>query len=348
MRQAAVAGPEIERLIQLLARLPGFGPRSARRAALHLIKKREQLMAPLAAALQTAMEKIVDLQDLRQYRHAESLHGLHRPAPRSVDHRGGRRRRRPLGAGARARGQRAAITCSAARCRRSTASARRISPSTRWSRARMPSRGQGGDPGAQRHGRRPDHRALHHRAAARRRREGDAARAWRAGRRRARLSRRGHAVGGDQAADVVLSAADSSTIRCAALHRRWPRCAPVIRTGDAQAGRRDQRALALRLRISIPTGTLDQRLPDRVRPSAQCSPRSRRILRPRQAAERPSISIVMDDQRPRSSAVSTALLGNDRDGGGRETSSARKPPGDDSATRVGLPSGIFAERGPKR
>ncbi|HEY5066171.1 MAG TPA: recombination mediator RecR [Xanthobacteraceae bacterium] len=55
---AAVAGPEIERLIQLLARLPGLGPRSARRAALHLIKKREVLMAPLAAALQTAMEKI--------------------------------------------------------------------------------------------------------------------------------------------------------------------------------------------------------------------------------------------------------------------------------------------------
>jgi recombination protein RecR len=54
----AVAGPEIERLIQLLARLPGLGPRSARRAALHLIKKRELLMAPLASALQTAIEKI--------------------------------------------------------------------------------------------------------------------------------------------------------------------------------------------------------------------------------------------------------------------------------------------------
>jgi recombination protein RecR len=54
----AIAGPEIERLIQLLARLPGLGPRSARRAALALIKRREQLMAPLAAALQTAMDKI--------------------------------------------------------------------------------------------------------------------------------------------------------------------------------------------------------------------------------------------------------------------------------------------------
>jgi recombination protein RecR len=53
------AGPEIERLIQLLARLPGLGPRSARRAALHLIKKREQLMSPLAEAIETAREKIV-------------------------------------------------------------------------------------------------------------------------------------------------------------------------------------------------------------------------------------------------------------------------------------------------
>ena len=55
----STAGPEIERLIQLLARLPGLGPRSARRAALHLIKKREPLMTPLAAALQVAIEKIV-------------------------------------------------------------------------------------------------------------------------------------------------------------------------------------------------------------------------------------------------------------------------------------------------
>jgi recombination protein RecR len=54
----AVAGPEIERLIQLLARLPGLGPRSARRAALFLIKKREQIMAPLADALAIALEKI--------------------------------------------------------------------------------------------------------------------------------------------------------------------------------------------------------------------------------------------------------------------------------------------------
>ncbi len=55
---ANVAGPEIERLIQFLARLPGLGPRSARRAALHLIRKREQLLAPLADAMRTAHERI--------------------------------------------------------------------------------------------------------------------------------------------------------------------------------------------------------------------------------------------------------------------------------------------------
>ncbi|MCC0809147.1 recombination protein RecR [Methylobacterium sp. W2] len=55
----SVAGPEIERLIQLLARMPGLGPRSARRAALHLIKKREVLLAPLAEAMKVASERIV-------------------------------------------------------------------------------------------------------------------------------------------------------------------------------------------------------------------------------------------------------------------------------------------------
>ena len=54
-----VAGPEIERLIQLLARLPGLGPRSARRVALHLINKREQLLGPLSEALRVANERIV-------------------------------------------------------------------------------------------------------------------------------------------------------------------------------------------------------------------------------------------------------------------------------------------------
>ncbi|KQZ50409.1 recombination protein RecR [Rhizobium sp. Root149] len=53
-----VTGPEIEKLIQLLAKVPGLGPRSARRAALHLIKKREQLMGPLSHALGEAYDKV--------------------------------------------------------------------------------------------------------------------------------------------------------------------------------------------------------------------------------------------------------------------------------------------------
>ena len=49
---------EIDRLIHLLARLPGLGPRSARRAALSLLKKRESLMQPLAQALTNAASSI--------------------------------------------------------------------------------------------------------------------------------------------------------------------------------------------------------------------------------------------------------------------------------------------------
>ena len=52
-----IAG-DLERLIQLLARLPGLGPRSARRAVLHLMKKREALMLPLADAMAKAAESI--------------------------------------------------------------------------------------------------------------------------------------------------------------------------------------------------------------------------------------------------------------------------------------------------
>ena len=55
---AASVGPEIERLISLLAKLPGLGPRSARRAALALLKKREQLLTPLSQALALAAERV--------------------------------------------------------------------------------------------------------------------------------------------------------------------------------------------------------------------------------------------------------------------------------------------------
>ncbi len=54
----AAAGPEIERLVALLAKLPGLGRRSARRAALMLLKKREQLLEPLIAALTVAADRV--------------------------------------------------------------------------------------------------------------------------------------------------------------------------------------------------------------------------------------------------------------------------------------------------
>ena len=53
-----MASPEIETLSQALARLPGLGPRSARRAVLYLMKKRETALQPLVAALQTVAEKL--------------------------------------------------------------------------------------------------------------------------------------------------------------------------------------------------------------------------------------------------------------------------------------------------
>jgi len=53
-----VSGPEIERVIQLLGRLPGLGPRSARKAALALIKRRSDLLVPLTEALTDAVAKV--------------------------------------------------------------------------------------------------------------------------------------------------------------------------------------------------------------------------------------------------------------------------------------------------
>ncbi|MEL6781228.1 MAG: recombination protein RecR, partial [Pseudomonadota bacterium] len=52
------AGPEILRMIELIAKLPGLGPRSARRVALHLLKRKDGLLTPLAEALAEAADKI--------------------------------------------------------------------------------------------------------------------------------------------------------------------------------------------------------------------------------------------------------------------------------------------------
>ncbi len=53
-----MTGSEIEHLIRLLAKLPGLGPRSARRATLHLLKRKESLLKPLAEALGEAGERV--------------------------------------------------------------------------------------------------------------------------------------------------------------------------------------------------------------------------------------------------------------------------------------------------
>jgi recombination protein RecR len=52
------ASPEIEKLIEMLGKVPGLGPRSARRAALQLLKKRDQVMRPLAEALTEAADRV--------------------------------------------------------------------------------------------------------------------------------------------------------------------------------------------------------------------------------------------------------------------------------------------------
>ncbi len=54
-----MASPEIDALVQQLSRLPGLGPRSARRAVLHLVKRRETALAPLIAALRTVEERLL-------------------------------------------------------------------------------------------------------------------------------------------------------------------------------------------------------------------------------------------------------------------------------------------------
>ncbi|CAA7615035.1 gap repair protein [Candidatus Terasakiella magnetica] len=53
-----MVGPEIERLIQLLSRLPGLGPRSARRAALRLVERRDTLLIPLSEAMAEAAVRV--------------------------------------------------------------------------------------------------------------------------------------------------------------------------------------------------------------------------------------------------------------------------------------------------
>ena len=199
----SVAGPEIERLMQLLARLPGLGRARRSRAALHLIRKRETLLGPLAEAMRAAAERIVDCSVCGNVDSRD-------PCTICADER-----RDPativvvesvadLWALERARAIRARYhvlggVAVAARRRRARGSQPRGAVGPRRRR-----RGQRSDPRRQRDRRRPDHRALHQRHSRRASGHGDAPRARRPGRRRTRLSRRRHACGGDAAENSVL------------------------------------------------------------------------------------------------------------------------------------------------
>ena len=210
-----IAGPEIERLIQLLAKVPGLGPRSARRAALHLIKKKEQLLAPLAAAMGEAVDKV---------RVCSTCGNVDTTDPCSVC------------ADPRRDGSVIIVVEDVADLwaleRASAMNARYhvlggtlspldgVGPDDLNMKTLVARVAEGGVKeviiavNATVEG--PDDGALPHRPARRLRREGDAAGAWRAGRRRTRLSRRGHARRGVELADRILTQLPvQGNVRCA-------------------------------------------------------------------------------------------------------------------------------------
>ena len=79
-----IAGPEIERLIQLLSRLPGLGPRSARKAVLSLLKRRTDMLVPLSEALALAVEKNFAMSAVRQPRYRFAVQPVPGYPPRSL------------------------------------------------------------------------------------------------------------------------------------------------------------------------------------------------------------------------------------------------------------------------
>ena len=74
-----MASPEIEALTQALARLPGLGPRSARRAVLHLLKKRELALGPLRHALEQVDERLATAERIIEWEECRVAEGA--PAP---------------------------------------------------------------------------------------------------------------------------------------------------------------------------------------------------------------------------------------------------------------------------
>ena len=80
MPSPSIAGPEIERLIALLSKLPGLGPRSGRRAALALVKNRDRLMRPLAEAMLATADTIVECSTCANIDASDPCHICSNPA----------------------------------------------------------------------------------------------------------------------------------------------------------------------------------------------------------------------------------------------------------------------------
>jgi len=185
-------------------------------------------MAPLAAALATAIEKIEVCKRLRQHRYPESMHGVHRSAARSRHHRGGDGRGRSVGA----RGAPTPL-CALPRARRHAVAARRRRPAGSLDRCADSPRVHD----ARRH--RGDPRPQCHRRTARpppttspiccTERNVKVTRLAHGGpgRGRARLSRRGHLVGGDPPAHAVSDAGRQDGHAAGFWPRvaKWPRAA---------------------------------------------------------------------------------------------------------------------------
>ena len=217
-----MTSPAIERLVGHLGKLPGLGPRSARRAALHLLERRESHLEPLLTALRTAAESVRPLRRLRQSR----CPGPCASAPTrsaTAPHLARRAGRGLVGAGTHADVPAAAITCWGASCRHLTGSVR--GPRHRRPRrACRRARGQRNHPRHECHGGRADDGALSDRPARRERRRHLPPCPRPAGRRRARLSRRRHARHCAQGAPAAsLSRRQGSTLDCGQGRPLWSR-----------------------------------------------------------------------------------------------------------------------------
>ena len=171
---AVLSGPMAARalddLIALLARLPGLGPAlGPARGAAPDQAARDAAAPPRGGAgrCRATRSEVLGLRQSGRGRPVLDLRRCRARRPADLRGRGGRR---SLGAGTLGHVSRAAITCSAAPCRRSTATAPRIWASIACWRGSRPSEVARGDSGDQRHGRRSDHRALHRRSPGRDRR----------------------------------------------------------------------------------------------------------------------------------------------------------------------------------